>query len=144
MKKISRKIAAIVMSAFVAVLNFPLNIHAQYINTQSSESNIVLPRAALPSGAYYSTVNQQSFIYIYSGTDTKCLFYIVTVDEDGNEVEISGTGYHTYRLDSSFNFIIDSWYYSDTNVTGSGTLYIDATYSGGDIILDETGERFSL
>ncbi|MBP1549838.1 MAG: hypothetical protein J6A05_07515 [Oscillospiraceae bacterium] len=72
------------------------------------------------------------------------MFYIVTVDEDGNEVEISGTGYHTYRLDSSFNFIIDSWYYSDTNVTGSGTLYIDATYSGGDIILDETGERFSL
>lgn len=147
MKCSIKKISAFIISAAISISAFALTAAAEE-NIQAASYNdnySVSPRAALPAGAYYSTSNPNSFIQIDSGNDTTCLVNLVIYDSNGNK--ISGTGYYNYRLNAKFNIILTSWYKIKTNGSveyGSGDYFLNVTYSGGAIIIDNTGEEFKL
>lgn len=149
MKCSIKKIIALVISSAMSVSALTVAAAAEEtippVSSGSIENYSVMPRAALPAGAYYSTSNPTSFIKIDSGVNTTCLVSVVIYDSRGNKV--SGTGYYKYDLQSSFNIILDSWYTIDTSgnkTHGSYQKTIPVTYSGGAIIVDATGEEFVL
>ncbi len=150
MKCSIKKTIAFVISSAMSVSALTVAAAAETIPPVSSgfiEDYSVMPRAALPAGAYYSTTNPNSFIKIDidNGINTTCLVSVVIYDSYGNKV--SGTGYYKYDLQSSFNIILDSWYTISTNGNvsqGSREFFIPVTYTNGNIEIDKTGEIFRL
>lgn len=149
MKPSIKKIIALAVSSVISVSVMTATASAEEnippAPSGSIENYSAAPRAALPAGAYYSTSNPTSFIKIDSGVNTTCLVSLVIYDSTGNK--ISGTGYYYYRLNPSFNIILDSWYTIDTSgnkTHGSYQKTIPVTYNGGTIIVDATGEEFVL
>lgn len=149
MKCSIKKIIALAISSVMSVSALTIAAAAEEIIPPTPPGSIenysAAPRAALPAGAYYSTTNPTSFIRIDSGMNTTCLVSVVIYDRTGNKV--SGTGYYYYRLNPSFNIILDSWYTIDTSgnkTHGNYQKTIPVTYNGGAIIVDATGEEFVL
>ncbi|MDE7278136.1 MAG: hypothetical protein K2N26_00180 [Oscillospiraceae bacterium] len=148
MKCSTKKISALISSAVIIMSALAVTTSAEEnIPTGTGEiieNYSVTPRAALPAGAYYSTTNPTSFIKIDSGTDATCLVSLVIYDSEGNK--ISGTGYYYYSLKPSVLILLDSCYKIDTNGNripqSSFSFYV--TYSGGALIVDDTGEKFVI
>lgn len=113
----------------------------------AEESNVSAPTAAnitrglvnLPAGTYYclSATREDSYIKI---TNDKTGSYDQTVTynkvySSEKKNYVTGTGYHTYSMNSSFNFCINSWHLVGSTTNQTDLLIIPTTYSGGEFIL---------
>lgn len=146
LKKV-KSICSIVIS-FVMLCVFSVTCYAEndemYFETfeqEFSEDYGVAPCAALPTGNYYCTSSRYAFIQIESTTSaqTNCTVYNIYCPE--KKMYICGTGSYVYNLNSSFQIVISSWFeYGSTSVNYS-SIYLTATYSGGNIIVG--GETYA-